>query len=261
MCLSSDTSFPFSVGVGGTDECGCADEEEHDERQGCAIVPHRIVDVLLDGGSEELDVVESQQFGDGEGGDGGHEYHQDAACHAGHGEGQYHLEELLPGRCAEVFRRLDVAAVHLLQGVVDGVDHERDEVVYHSEEQGSFAQGQVGEVEECHGGEGSHQDVDPHGQDEEHHHGGGVLHPGLREDVGGGVAQQDAEQRVEEGDADGVDEGVDGLGVRQELLEVVEREPAVFIGEGEHHDEHQGQHHEYRCEDGVGYRPALAGGE
>ena len=35
---------------------------------------HRIVDVLLDGGTEELDVVHRQQFGDSEGRDGWHEY-------------------------------------------------------------------------------------------------------------------------------------------------------------------------------------------
>jgi spermidine/putrescine-binding protein len=38
------------------------DEEEHDEREGCTIVPHRIVDVLLDGGTEELDVVHREQL-------------------------------------------------------------------------------------------------------------------------------------------------------------------------------------------------------
>lgn len=113
MTASSDTSFLFSAIT--CDEGGGADEEEHDEREGCTVVPHRIVDVLLDGGTEELDVVHRQQFGDSEGRDGWHEYHQDATCYARHGEGQDDLIELLPRRCSQVFGCFDIAAVHLLQ--------------------------------------------------------------------------------------------------------------------------------------------------
>lgn len=113
MTASSDTSFLFTAIT--CDEGGGTDEEEHDEREGCTVVPHRIVDVLLDGRTEELDVVHRQQFGDSEGRDGWHEYHQDATRYARHGEGQDDLIELLPRRCAQVFGCFDIAAVHLLQ--------------------------------------------------------------------------------------------------------------------------------------------------
>ena len=98
MTASSDTSFLFTAIT--CDEGGGADEEKHDEREGCTVVPHRIVDVLLDGGTEELDVVHRQQFGDSEGRDGWHEYHQDATCYARHGEGH--------ASCAIPFREPDI---------------------------------------------------------------------------------------------------------------------------------------------------------
>ena len=75
MTVSSDTSFLFTAIT--CDEGGGADEEEHDEREGCTVVPHRIVDVLLDGGTEELDVVHRQQFGNGKGAYRRHEHHDD----------------------------------------------------------------------------------------------------------------------------------------------------------------------------------------
>ena len=256
VIASSYASFLLAAVTG--DEGGCADEEEHDERERRTIVPHRVVDVLLDGGTEEFDVVHRQELRDGEGRDGWHEHHQYAARHARHGEWQHYLEELLPWGGAQVFGCLDVAAVHLLEGIVDRVNHERDEVVYHTKQQGSLAERKVGEVEERHGGEGAHQDVDPHRQDEEHHDGVGIFHLGLGQDIGRRIAQQDAEQGVEKGDADGVHKGVDGLRVSQKLLEVVEGNGAILIGECEHHDEYQRQYHEYRSKDGVWYRPTLA---
>ena len=256
MYSSSYASFLFTAVAG--DEGGCSDEEEHDERECRTIVPHRVVDVLLDGGTEELDVVHRQELRDGEGRDGWHEYHQDATSHARHGEWQNYLEELLPRGGTQVFGCLDVAAIHLLEGIVDRVNHERDEVVYHTKQQGSLAERKVGKVEERHGGEGAHQDVDPHRQDEEHHDGVGIFHLGLGQDIGRRIAQQDAEQGVEKGDADGVHKGVDGLRVSQKLLEVVEGKSAVLISECEHHDENERQYHEYRRKDGVRYRPTLA---
>ena len=60
MISSSDTSFLFTA-VACYEGRG-TDEEEHDEREGCTIVPHRIVDVLLDGGTEELDIVHREQL-------------------------------------------------------------------------------------------------------------------------------------------------------------------------------------------------------
>ena len=199
MTASSDTSFLFIAIT--CDEGRGADEEEHDEREGCTVVPHRIVDVLLDGGTEELDVVHRQQFGDSEGGDGWHEYHQNATRYARHGEGQDDLEELLPRRCSQVFGCFDIAAVHLLQGVVDRVNHEWDEVVDHTEQEGALTQRKVGKIEEGHGGKCAHQDVYPHRQNEEHDDGVCILHPGLCQNIGGRIAQQNAEQGVEKGDA------------------------------------------------------------
>ncbi len=80
--------------------------------------------------------------------------------------------------------------------------------------------GRSAKIEECHGGECSHQDVHPHRQDEEHHDGVGILHLGLCEDIGCRIAQQDTEQGVEKGDSDGIHKGIDGFGMRQEFLEI-----------------------------------------
>ena len=101
-------------------------------------------------------------------------------------------------------------------------------------------QWQVGEIEECHGGECSHQNVHPHRQDEEHHDGVGILHLGLCEDIRCRIAQQDTEQGVEKGDSDGIHKGIDGFGMRQEFLEIIERDVPILIGEREEHDEQQG---------------------
>ncbi len=60
MTASSDNSFLFTAIT--CDDGGGAHEEKHDEREGCTVVQHRIVDVLLEVGTEELDVVNRQQF-------------------------------------------------------------------------------------------------------------------------------------------------------------------------------------------------------
>ena len=146
----------------------------------------------------------------------------------------------MPRRCTQVFCCLDVAAVHLLQRIVDRVNHEWDEVVNHTKQECALAQRKVGKVEQCHGGECSYQDVHPHRQDEEHHDGIGILHLGLREDIRCRIAQQDTEQGVEKGDSDGIHKGIDGFGMRQKFLEIIERDVTVLIGEREEHDEQQG---------------------
>lgn len=86
-------------------------------------------------------------------------------------------------------------------GVVDRVNHEWDEVVDHTEQEGALTQRKVGKIEEGHGGKCAHQDVYPHRQNEEHDDGVGILHPGLCQNIGGRIAQQNAEQGVEKGDA------------------------------------------------------------
>ena len=60
MNSSSDTSFLFTAVA--CNKGRGTDEEEHDERECCTIVPHRIVDVFLYGGTEELDVVHREQL-------------------------------------------------------------------------------------------------------------------------------------------------------------------------------------------------------
>ena len=91
-----------------------------------------------------------------------------------------------------------------------------------------------------------------------HHDGIGILHLGLCEDIRCRIAQQDTEQGVEKGDSDGIHKGIDGFGMRQEFLEIIERDVTVLIGEREEHDEQQGQHHENCREDGVRNRPTLS---
>ena len=100
-----------------------------------------------------------------------HEHHYDAAHDARHGEGQDYFAEYLQGVGSEVLGGFYEAAVHFLQSVVDGVYHERQEVVDHAEHKCAFAQRQVQKVEQRHCSECAYQDVHPHGQDEQHHHG------------------------------------------------------------------------------------------
>ena len=86
-------------------------------------------------------------------------------------EGQDYFAEYLQGVGSEVLGGFYEAAVHFLQSVVDGVYHERQEVVDHTEHKGTFAQRQVQEVEQRYCGKRTYQDIHPHGEDEQHHHG------------------------------------------------------------------------------------------
>ena len=80
-------------------------------------------------------------------------------------------------------RSLNQIVVHLLKGVVNGVYHERQEVVDHTEHKCAFTQRQVQEVEQCYCGKRTYQDVHPHGQDEQHHHGARGVELLLTQDI------------------------------------------------------------------------------
>ena len=64
---------------------GDANQQQHDERQGSAIVPHSVIYILLYGSTEQFDVVHRQQLGNGKGGNRGHENHH----HTTHDAKQY----------------------------------------------------------------------------------------------------------------------------------------------------------------------------
>ena len=129
------------------------------------------------------------------------------------------------------------AVVHFLQCIVDGVYHERQEVVHHAEQECAFAQRQVQEVEQCHCGKRAYQYVHPHGQDEQHHHGLRGVELLLTEDIGSRIAQQQARQRGDDGYADGVDEGVHRFGVHHKLAEVGKGECSLGICKGIQHNQ------------------------
>jgi hypothetical protein len=122
-------------------------------------------------GAEQFDVVHCQQLGNGKGRNRRHKHHHYAAHHSRHGERQNHLAEYAGRRGSQVLRSLNQIVVHLLKSVVNGVYHERQEVVDHTEHKGTFAQRQVQEVEQRHCGKRTYQDIHPHGEDEQHHHG------------------------------------------------------------------------------------------
>src|SRR5699024_2772061 len=126
-------------------EDGDAYQQQHDEREGGTVVPHSVVNILLHRGAEQFDVVHCQQLGNGKGRNRRHKHHHYAAHHSRHGERQNHLAEYAGRRGSQVLRSLNQIVVHLLKGVVNGVYHERQEVVDHTEHKGTFAQRQVQE--------------------------------------------------------------------------------------------------------------------
>ena len=140
---------------------------------------------------------------------------------------------------AEVDGRFRVGLVHLGEDVVDRVDHERQVVIDHTEEEGPLAQGDAQHREELGRGEGAHQGVDPHRHDEQDDGDRALVVLLVREDPGGGIAQQNAQARVLERHLDGDGECRERIPVRKELRNVLQREPALTVLEGVDHHQHQ----------------------
>ena len=138
---------------------------------------------------------------------------------------------------SEVLGGFNEVVVHLLQGVVDGVYHERQEVVHHTEHERAFAQRQVEEVEQRHCGERAYQYVHPHGQDKQHHHRLRGVELPLAEDVSRRITQQQARQRRDDGYADGIYERVHRFRVHHELAEIGEGKRSVGIRKGVQHNQ------------------------
>ena len=159
---------------------------------------------------------------------------------------------------SEVLRSLDEVLVNLHHCIIYRIDHEGQEVVGEAEEQGTLAERYARDVEERHGGQRTYEDVDPHGQDEEQHHRLGAVKLLVAQYVCRGVTQQYAQEGGDDGYGHGVDEGLDGLGLLDELDEVGHGEVAAIVHEGIHADEYQRQHHKQQQEYHIGDRPCAA---
>ena len=245
-----------------TEERGQTDDDEQYQRQDRAVVEQvRGGDIILDKTTEQFDVVMCQEFGDGEGGDGGHEDHDDTAIDARHGERDDDFPEAGPAVGTEVLRRFDEGVVHLLQGVIDRVDHERQVVVAKAEKECAFAQWESAHIEELDRSDRPQQEIDPHGQDEEHRHHFRRLEVFLGHDIRRRIADEEAYGGIEHRDHERIEEGLDGLMMGEELHEVAYREVAVDIGEGIDADEDERQDDEHRHEEDVRPSPSAARGE
>ena len=222
------------------EEAGDTDYYKHDEREGGTIV-HRVAqhDVLLNDGAEEAYVIHRQQLGDGKGRYRRQEYHHDTAYDSGQGKGEYHFEEYAQPVGSEVLCRFDEVLVDLHHRIVYRIDHEGQEVVGETEDEGTLAERYARDVEERYGSQGTDEYVDPHGQDEEQHHRLGAVVLLVAQDVCRGIAQQDGEERGDDGYGYRVDEGLDGLGLLDELHEVGYGEVATVVHEGIYADEYQ----------------------
>ena len=69
----------------------------------------------------------------------------------------------------EVLSGLDVGAVKLFERVVDRVDHKRQEVIDHTENERPLSERNAKKIKERDGREGADEHVDPHWEYEQHH--------------------------------------------------------------------------------------------
>ena len=94
-----------------------------------------------------------EQLSDSEGRYCRHEHHHYTRVDTRHAQRQNNLGEHVRLVRAQVLRCLDERTIHLLQRIVDGVDHERQVVVAHTEQQGALAQRQAEHMEQLHRGD------------------------------------------------------------------------------------------------------------
>ena len=71
------------------------------------------------------------------------------------------------------------------------------------------------------------------------------------------IAQQQADQRGDDGYSDGVDKRVHRFGVHHELAEVGQRKRPSVVRKGIEHDEQQRYYDKYKQKQRVGYRPVA----
>ena len=185
-----------------------------------------------------------QQFRYGERGDSRHENHHDAAIDTGHGQGHDNFPEAHPPVRAQVLCRLDKGGVHLLQRVVDGVNHKRQVVVTESEEQRSLAQWQPEDIEQLHGSHGTEEEINPHRQYKQHRHHFRRLEILSSHEIGGRIADEETYRGIEDRYHERIQESLYRLAMREELREVTEREMPLNVREGIYTDQEQRQHHE-----------------
>ena len=141
-----------------------------------------------------------------------------------YGQGHGHFGEHLGRTCPEVLRSLDIRLVHLLEGVVDRINHKRQEVVNHTEDECSLPQRQPQEVEKRDCGKGADEHIYPHRQDEEHHGHLGTVEFRIAQYPIRRIAQQQAEHSRNQRHLNGIRKGVQILGSGEEALEVREGE-------------------------------------
>ena len=79
----------------------------------------------------------------------------------------------------------------------------------------------------------------------------------LAQDIRCRIAQQQADQRGDNGYSDGVDKRVHRFGVHHELAEVGQRKRSPFVRKGIEHDEQQRYYDKYKQKQRVGYRPVA----
>ena len=216
----------------------------------------------------------------------------------------------MPLIAAQVHGGFAQFVIHLVQHVVDGEHHEGQKVVDHAHLYGGDIVQQLlppdaypfqhvideaAVLHEAHEGDGAKQEIHPHGHHEQDHQGGAQFEFPIRHDMGGGIAQQQADRRAQEGHPQGEHQGIDVDGIpaqaqifqRQahgfvqgqvlrvhglagvviavpEAFEVVQGEIALGIGKGkvshqeagDHREHHQPQHIG-RSEDGPPEAPVF----
>ena len=150
-----------------------------------------------------------------------------------------------------------VTLVHLRQDVVDRIDHEREKIVDHTEEEGPLPQRHIEHHEELGRSEGAHEGIDPHRHDEENdgHRTAVVFLVG--ENPGRRVTDQHAQQRRLDGDFQRDGEGLQGIGIMEKLPETLEREASVRILKRVHRHQHQRQRDEKDQENRVRKAPVA----
>ena len=148
-----------------------------------------------------------------------------------------------------------------MQCVINRINHKRQEVIHHAEYQRSFAQRHIHKVEKRHCRQRTNQDIDPHGKDEEHYNGLRILHSGLRQNVSGRITQQNAHDRRNNGNANGIDKRIDGLRMGKEFSKITESKMPGIVHKCINHYQKKRKNNKYRRKYHVRDSPTLTRGQ
>ena len=122
--------------------------------------------------------------------------------------------------------------IHLLQRVVNRINHKGDKVVYHTEYQCSLAQRYTKKVEQGNRSKGTHKNIYPHRQDKQYDHRLGTVQLTVTQYPCCRITQQNTNKGGNDSNTDRIYKGIDCFRMFEELLKIGECQMTAIIGKG-----------------------------